>query len=115
MLFLNKKYTDALIEQTKTKPQGTLEFKLNKPTETFSFNPSINTSEDKKNYLAVTTCEAIDCVIIITDSNNSFSILTPGYWFCRWWAETINRLQKLLKPRSQIDIELHVEEVEKKV
>ena len=30
----NKKYTDTLIEQTKTKPQETLEFKPNKPKET---------------------------------------------------------------------------------
>ena len=38
-LLLLKKYADTLIEQTKTKPQETLEFKMNKQTQTFSFNP----------------------------------------------------------------------------
>ena len=50
MLFLNKKYTDALIAQTKTKPQETLEIKPNKPTETFSFDPSKNIYVEKKVY-----------------------------------------------------------------
>ena len=37
LLVLIKKHTDKLIEQTKTKPQGTLEFKKNKQMQTFSF------------------------------------------------------------------------------
>ena len=39
LLLLIEKHTDRLIEQTKTKPQETLEFKMNKQTQTFSFNP----------------------------------------------------------------------------
>ena len=35
LLFLIKKLSDRLIKQTKAKPQETLEFKLNKQTETF--------------------------------------------------------------------------------
>ena len=35
MLLLFKKRTDVLTEQTKTRPQETLEFKLNKQNETF--------------------------------------------------------------------------------
>ena len=31
-----------LIEQTKTKPQETLEIEINKQRQTFSFNPPIN-------------------------------------------------------------------------
>ena len=46
--FLKKKHTDNLIEQTKTKTQGTLEFKLNKQRQTFSFNPPINLVEEGK-------------------------------------------------------------------
>ena len=42
LLRLIKKHTDTLIEQTKTKPQETLEFKMNKQTQTYSFNPPIN-------------------------------------------------------------------------
>ena len=35
LLLLNKKHTDTLIEQTKTKPQETLEFKMNKQIQSF--------------------------------------------------------------------------------
>ena len=45
LLLLIKKHTDALIEQTRTKPQETLEFKMNKQMQTFSFNPPINLIE----------------------------------------------------------------------
>ena len=38
LLLLNKKHTDTLIEQTKTKCQETLEFKLNKQLEIFPFH-----------------------------------------------------------------------------
>ena len=46
MLLLIKKHTDTLIEQTKTKPQETLEFEMNKQKQTFSFNPPINSLEE---------------------------------------------------------------------
>ena len=42
LLIFLKKHTDTLIEQRKPKAQETLEIKLNKQTETFSFNPAIN-------------------------------------------------------------------------
>ena len=48
LLLLIKKHTDSLIEQTKTKPQETLEFKMIKQRQTFSFNPSINLLEEDK-------------------------------------------------------------------
>ena len=48
MLLLIKKHTDTLTEQTKTKPQETLEFKMDKQTQTFSFNPPINLIEEDK-------------------------------------------------------------------
>ena len=35
-----------LIEQTKTKPQQTLKYKMNEQMETFSFHPPINLSEE---------------------------------------------------------------------
>ena len=50
MLVLIEKDTDALIEQTKTKPQETLEFKMNKQMETFSFNHPKNLVEEDKCY-----------------------------------------------------------------
>ena len=42
LLLLIKKYTDTLIEQTRTKPQETLDFKMIRSKHTFSFNPLIN-------------------------------------------------------------------------
>ena len=38
------KNCEMLIEQTHTKPQETLEFKMTKPRETFHFNPPIPVS-----------------------------------------------------------------------
>ena len=38
LLLLMKKHTDTLTEQTKTNPQDTLEFKINKQMQTFSIN-----------------------------------------------------------------------------
>ena len=48
LLLLNKKHTDILIEQTKTKPQDTLDFKMDKQSQTFSFNTPINLFEEGK-------------------------------------------------------------------
>ena len=53
LLLLIKKHTDTLIEQTKTKPQETLEFEMNKKMQTFSFNPPINLVEEGKWLLGV--------------------------------------------------------------
>ena len=69
-----------MIEQTKTKPQGTLEFKIIKQLETFSFKPPINLVDEKKWLLAVANFEAMNSVFIVTDETISFSITTPGHW-----------------------------------
>ena len=42
LLFLIKKHTDTLIQQTETKAQESLEVKMNKQKQTFSFNPPLN-------------------------------------------------------------------------
>ena len=114
MLLLIKEHTDTLIEQTKTKPQETLQFKLNKQMETFSFSPSISLSEEGKGLLAVTCFEAINSVFIITDENNSFSTSRQKYWSPNGAEETFNQLKELSELRSQNYIELHAKEVEKK-
>ena len=54
MLLLNKEHTDTLIEQTKSRPQETLEDGLIKQLETISFSPSLNLVEKGKWLLAVT-------------------------------------------------------------
>ena len=40
------KSCETLIEQTHTRPQETLEFKMTKPRETFHFHPPIQVKED---------------------------------------------------------------------
>ena len=111
LLLLIKKHTDTLIEQTKTKPQETLEFKLNKQMQTFSFNPPINLVEEGKWLLAVSSFECTNSVFNITDENNSFSIIIPGHYQNKTDEKTINDLNKLLELKS---LELHVEEVKKR-
>ena len=114
LLLLIKKHTDTLIEQTKTKPQETLEFKMTKQMQTFSFNPPINLLEEGKWLLAVSSFECTNSVFNITNENNSFSIIIPGHYQNKSDEETIDELNKLLELRSQNGIELHVEQVRKK-
>ena len=111
LLLLIKKHTDTLIEQTKTKPQETLEFKMNKQMQTFSFNPPINLLEEGKWLLAVSSFECTNTVFNITDENNSFSIIIPGHYQNESDEKTIDDLNKLLELRT---LELHVEEVKKR-
>ena len=113
LLLLIKKHTDTLIEQTKTKPQETLEFKMIKQMQTFSFNPPINLFEEGKWLLAVSSFECTKSVFNITNKNNSFSIIVPGHYETESAEKTINELNKLLELRSQNGIELHVEQVRK--
>ena len=114
LLLLIKKHTDTLIEQTRTKPQETLEFKMNKQLQSFSFNPSINLVEEGKWLLAVSSFECTNSVFNITNENNSFSIIIPGHYQNKSDEETIDELNKLLELRSRNGIELNVEQVRKK-
>ena len=114
LLLLIKKHTDTLIEQTRTKPQETLEFKMTKQMQTFSFNPPIKLLEEGKWLLAVSSFECTNSVFNITNDNNSFSIIIPGHYQNKSDEETIDELNKLLELRSQNGIELHVEQVGKK-
>ena len=114
VLLSNEKGFDIIIEQTKTQPQETLDFKLNRELGTFSFNPPINSFEEGKLLLAVNCFEATNSVFNITDESNSFSNSTTSHWSSRGGAEAIDTLHQLLTLRSRKDIELHVEEVQEK-
>ena len=111
LLLLIKKHTDTLIEQTKTKPQETLEFKMNKQSQTFSFNPPINLVEEGKWLLGVSSFECTNSVFNITNENNSFSIIIPGHYQNKSDEKAIDDLNKLLELKS---LELHVDEVRKR-
>ena len=111
LLLLIKKHTDTLIEQTKNRPQETLEFKMDKQIKTFSFNPPINLIEEDKWLLAVSSYECTNSVFNITNDNNSFSIIIQGHWENEFAEKTIDKVNRLLDLRS---LELHVNEVRKR-
>ena len=100
-----------MIEQRKTRPQETLEFKMDKQMQTFSFNPPINLIEEDKWLLAVSSFECTNSVFNITNDNNSFSIIIQGHWETDFAGKTINEVNRLLDLRS---FELHVNEVRKR-
>ena len=111
LLLLFRKHTDTLIEQTKSRPQETLEFKMVQSKQTFSFNPPINLFEEGKWLLAVSSLECIKSVCNITNENISFSIIIPGHYQTESAEETIDELNKILELRF---LELHVKEVRKR-
>ena len=112
-LLLLKKLTDTLIEQTKTKPQKTLEYKMRKQMQTYSIFPTTNLFEAGNCLLAVTSFEAKKSLFNITNENKSFSNTTPGHWNSEDGEKLINRLKKFLQLRPENDIEIHVKEVER--
>ena len=111
MLLLRKKHTDTLIEQTKTKPQGTLEFKMIRSRQRFLFNPPINLVEEGKWLLGVNSLECTNSVLNINNEKNSFSIIIAGHYENKFDEKTINELNKMLELKS---LELHVKEVRKR-
>ena len=103
-----------MIEQTKKKPQGTLEHTMNKQMEPFSFSLPISLPEEGKWLLEVTSFEASNSVFNKTDENNSLSFSSLSFWTAEDGEELINKLNKFLQPKSENDIEKHVKEVEKR-
>ena len=103
-----------MIQQTKTKPQETLDFKMNKQRQTFLFSPPINLVEEGKWLLGVTLFECTNFLFNITNENNLFSITIPGHWQAESAEKTIDELNNLIELRSQNGIDLYVEQIRKK-
>ena len=111
MLLLIKKHTDTLIQQTKTKPQEALKFKMIRSKQTFSFNPPTNLVEEGKWLLGVTSLGCTNSVFNITIENNSFSMIIPVHYQNKSAEKTIDELKKLLDLKS---LELNIEEFRKR-
>ena len=109
-----EKHTDTLIEKTKTKPQETLEFKMNKQMQTILSNPPINLVQEGEWFSGVSSFEATNFAFNITTENNSFSITLPGHWNSKSAEKTVDELNKILELTSKKDIDLQVEQVTKK-
>ena len=95
LLLLIKKHTDTPIQQTKTRLQETLEFKMNKKMQAFSISPPRDLVEEGKWLLEVTSFETTNSVFIITNENNSFSVTIPGHWETKSAENTVDELNKL--------------------
>ena len=93
-------------EQTKTRPQETLEFERLKQMQSFSLTPTKSLSEEGKWSLGVTPFECTISVFNITDGKKSFSISIPCRWRIPNYLEDIiiDKLKRLLSLRSQRDI-----------
>ena len=111
LLLLIKIHTDTLIKQTRRKAQETLEFKMIRSKQTFSFNPPLILIEEGKWILGVTSLKCTNSVFNITIENNLFSIVIPGHYQNKSDEKTNDDLNKLLELES---LELHVEEVKKR-
>ena len=75
-LLLNiAKSNQEIVESTHSKPQGTLEFKMTKQKESFSFDVPLNL--DEKWMMEVTSLEVYSIVCNITEKNNKLEILLP--------------------------------------
>ena len=66
------KNCETLIEQTHTKSQETLEFKMIKPNETFHFKPSIQIQGHWM--IGLTDLEVYNSIFNITEENNKFKL-----------------------------------------
>ena len=64
------KNCETIIEQTHTKPQETLEFKMTKPRETFHSKPPIQTERDWM--IGLVDLEVYNSIFNITEGNNKF-------------------------------------------
>ena len=62
----------TLVEQTHTKPQETLEFKMIKPRETFHFKPPIQVKGDWM--IGSVDLEVYNSIYNITEENNKFEL-----------------------------------------
>ena len=95
------KNCETIIEQTHTKPQETLEFKMTKPRETFHFNPPIQVKEDWM--LGLVDLEVYNSIFNITEENNKFKI----YKFPEEKAGGIT----YTKVRDEIEKDLDIEDI----
>ena len=66
------KNCQTLIDQTHTKAQETLEFKMNRSKQTFHFNPPIQVKEDWM--LGLRSLEVYNSIYNITEENNKFEL-----------------------------------------
>ena len=68
------KNCETLFKQTHRKAEETLEFKITKPKEKFSFQPSIILGTDSNWVRGLISLDVYNCVFNITEDNYNFEI-----------------------------------------
>ena len=71
------KNCETLVKQTHTRPEEALEFVLNKPRETFHFNPLI--SIEGSWMIGLTSLEVYNSIFNITEENNKFELYSDVF------------------------------------
>ena len=71
------KNCEKLVEQTHRKPEETLEFKMNKPRETFHFTPPIQIRGDWM--IGLVDLEVYNSIFNITEENNKFELYIDNF------------------------------------
>ena len=71
LLSITKNY-QTIIEQTRTKPEEILEFKMTKPRETFHFNPPVEVKEDW--LIGSPDLEVYNSIFNITEEKNKYTL-----------------------------------------
>ena len=77
-LSITKNY-ETLIKQTHTKPEETLQFKLAKSRETFSFKPPSNLGLHSNWMIRLTSLEVYSFIFNITKENNQFDLYSDTF------------------------------------
>ena len=100
------KKLDQIEQNTHTKPQETLEFKMTKPKETFHFDKDLIIPE--KWLLGLVNLQVYNTVYNITDRNNKLSHYIPGY---RYESVNLNNLEIALDKYKPEDNEKKYDEL----
>ena len=77
LLFQITEHCETLVKQTHTKPQATIEFKLNKSRETFSFKSPISIERFWR--IGLTSLNVCKSIFHITEENNKFNLYTDTF------------------------------------
>ena len=106
------KSNQEIVENTHSKPQETLEFKMNKQKESFSFDIPLELPE--KLMMGVTSLEVYNTVYNITEKNNKLKLLTTEQNLKEYKVATefMSKIKKLYETSGNKGIS-NIEEIEK--
>ena len=90
------KSNQEIVENTHSKPQETLEFKMNKQKESFSFDIPLDLPEQWM--MGVTSLEVYNTVYNITEKNNKLKLFTTEKRFKEYKVATEFLSKNYMKP-----------------